>query len=59
MGTQDQGGGLRRQKGWYGFVHGYKDWLKKAPEWDEIKWDENPKCKEQTIDKMGKIIQKW
>ena len=59
MGTQDKANGLSKRKGWYGFVHGYKDFLKNAPEWDEIKWDEKSKCKEETRDTMGKIIQKW
>lgn len=34
-----QRGTLRRQKGWIGFVHGYKDRMKVFDEiWDEIKW---------------------
>jgi hypothetical protein len=60
MGDSDNKGGLRRQKGWPGFVHGYSDYLKKAPEWDEIDWNggtERPQ--EETRDEMGKIIQKW
>jgi hypothetical protein len=59
MGDQDNKGGLRRQKGWIGFVWGYKDFLEKAPEWDEIKWDKKSKCKEETVSPTGKIIQKW
>lgn len=58
MSTQDQGGGMRRRKGWFGFVHGYSDYIKKV-DWDTIKWDDEPKCKEEYRDKMGKIIQKW
>jgi hypothetical protein len=60
MGDSDNKGGLRRQKGWKGFVHGYKDFLKNAPEWDEIDWNGGTKRPEtEERDKMGKIIQKW
>ena len=50
---------LRRQKGWPGFVHGYKKFIETV-DWDSIKWGErtkNPKSEEK--DSMGKIIQKW
>jgi len=49
---------LRRRKGWYGFVHGYAEYVKNV-DWDSIKWDEESQCKEETRDAMGKIIQKW
>ena len=36
-----KGPGLRRRKGWKGFVWGYKDWIKAAEgevRWDAISW---------------------
>ena len=36
-----RGPGLRRRKGWKGFVWGYKDWIKAAEEegrWDAVNW---------------------
>ena len=49
---------LRRRKGWFGFVHGYADYVKNV-DWDSIKWDKKTKAKEETRDKMGRIVQKW
>lgn len=53
---------LRRQKGWYGFVHGYNKWLKACEEegrWDNIEWDGKSNAKEVTKDEMGKITYKF
>lgn len=53
---------LRNRKGWKGFVWTYPDWVKKVIDsglWDEIDWTNGAKPKEETRDKMGKIIQKW
>ena len=39
-----RGPGLRRRKGWKGFVWGYKDWIKAAEEegrWDAVSWGKN------------------
>ena len=58
MSTQDQGGGLRKIKGWYGYVHGYASYIKNT-DWKAIKWDKESQCKEESRDHMGKIIQKW
>lgn len=39
-----QRGSLRKQKGWYGFVHGYKERIKVFDEvWDDIDWEKDPK----------------
>lgn len=35
---------LYKRKGWKGFVHGYKDWIKATEDegrWDEVNWGEN------------------
>ena len=58
MGTQDQGGGLRRRKGWIGMCWGYRDYMRKV-DYTKIKWDDKSLCKEEYKDKMGKTIQKW
>jgi hypothetical protein len=53
-----RGVGLRRQKGWPGFVHGYKDFLEKA-DWKAINWSKDPKdsgAKSVESDGKGKII---
>ena len=45
---------LRRQKGWYGFVHNYPNYVKNV-DWDKIEWGkgtEKPKSVE--VDAMGK-----
>jgi hypothetical protein len=49
---------LRRQKGWPGFVHGYKKFIETV-DWESIDWTNGEKPKEESRDKMGKIIQKW
>jgi hypothetical protein len=62
MSTQDQGGGLRRMKGWIGYVWNYPDWQEKVVLgglWDNMDWTNGEKPKEEIKDKMGKIIQKW
>ena len=58
MGTQDQGGGLRRRKGWIGYALGWKEYMRKV-DYTKIKWDDKSLCKEEYKDKMGKTIQKW
>jgi len=60
MGDSDNKRSWSMRKGWYGFVHGYKDWLKNAPEWKEIDWNGGTKRpKKEKKDHMGRIIQKW
>jgi hypothetical protein len=54
---------LRRQKGWYGFVHGYSKWIKACEEegrWDNINWGGGT-CKPKSVEKdaMGKQIIKF
>jgi hypothetical protein len=55
--------GLRRQKGWYGFVHGYKDRIKVFDEiWDDISWNDDPSKSGATSvesDGKGKTIYKF
>lgn len=54
---------LRRQKGWYGFVHGYSKWIKACEEegrWDNIEWNGGTiKAKSREKDVMGKEIIKY
>ena len=49
---------LRRQKGWYGFVHGYNDFIKNV-DWDKIEFDGKSGAKEKNTDVMGKTIYKY
>ena len=53
---------MRNRKGWKGYVWTYKDWQEKVVLgglWDQMDWNNGEKPKEETRDKMGKIIQKW
>jgi len=53
---------LRNRKGWKGFVWNYPDWQRKVVEgklWDQMDWTNGKQPKEETRDKMGKLIQKW
>lgn len=58
-----QRGGLRRQKGWKGFVHGYKERSKVFDKiWHKIQWNKNPLesgAKSVEDDGKGKIIYKF
>jgi hypothetical protein len=58
MTKKDNKLGISKRKGWYGFVHGYKDYLKNV-DWGSIDWTSDKKPKSEEKDKMGKIIQKW
>jgi len=59
MGERDNKRGISKQKGWPGFVHGYAEYIRKA-DWDKITWGKRTKNpKEESRDKMGRIIQKW
>ena len=50
---------LRRQKGWFGFVHSYNNYIENGS-YDSVKWGKGTKKpKEVTKDKMGKVIYKW
>jgi hypothetical protein len=49
---------MRRQKGWIGFVRHYKNYIENGS-YDDMDWSNGAKPKEETRDKMGKIIQKW
>lgn len=56
-----QRGGLRRRKGWKGFVWGYKDWVRAAEEegrWDAINWSGDSGAKE-IIKDGNKTIYKY
>ena len=58
-----QRGTLRRQKGWIGFVHGYKERSRVFDKiWGKIKWNKDPKksgAKSVETDGKGKIIYKF
>lgn len=58
-----QRGGLRKQKGWKGFVHGYKERSKVFDKiWHKIDWNEDPMqsgAKEVEDNGKGKIIYKF
>jgi len=44
---------LRRQKGWFGFVHSYNNYIKNGY-YDQVKWGEGTKKpKKRTKDHMG------
>jgi hypothetical protein len=50
---------LRRNKGWKGFVHSYKNYIENGS-YDDMKWGKGtkePVSIETT--KMGKVIIKW
>lgn len=51
---------LRKRKGWYGFVHGYKDWLKAVEEggrWDLVDWGKDGiKSGAKKVEKHGNKI---
>jgi hypothetical protein len=55
-----QRGGLRRQKGWKGFVHGYAKRCQVFDKiWDTINWNKDPKksgAKSVESDGKGKTI---
>jgi len=49
---------MRRQKGWIGFVRGYKKYIEEG-KYDDITWGTGSKAKEVTKDVMGKITYKF
>lgn len=51
-----QRGSLRRQKGWFGFVHGYKERVKVFDKiWDKINWEKDPnKSGAKSVESDGK-----
>jgi hypothetical protein len=54
---------LRRQKGWFGFVHGYKERVKVFDKiWGTINWNKDPEksgAKSVESDGKGKTIYKF
>ncbi len=57
---RSQRASLRRQKGWFGFVHGYKERVKVFDKvWDKINWNKDPEksgAKSVESDGKGKTI---
>jgi hypothetical protein len=51
---------MRNRKGWIGFVHGYKDWLK-SDGYEGVKWNEDPENSgaKEVVREKGKIIYKF
>lgn len=54
------GPGLRKRKGWIGFVHGYNDFLEKA-DWEAIDWGKDgDKSGAKSIERDGnKIVYRY